>query len=75
MNTIELKTTLHTLIDYINDDNVLRAYVLLLSREAEPEPDFWDSLDAPTKTAISEGVQDLNAGRNTDFFQYMEQQY
>lgn len=75
MNTIELQTTLHKLIDHINDDNVLRAYVLLLSREAEPEPDFWDSLDVPTKAAIEEGVQDLNSGRKTDFFQHMEQQY
>ena len=75
MSTIELKSTLHTLIDSIDDNGVLQAYVLLLSREAKPEVDFWDSLDVPTKAAIEEGVEDLNAGRKTDFFQFMKQQY
>ena len=75
MSTLELKSTLHTLIDNIEDDGVLQAYVLLLSREAKPEVDFWDELDAPTKKAIDEGIQDLNTGRKTDFFQFMKQQY
>ncbi|MCY7356073.1 MAG: hypothetical protein LH609_01120 [Rudanella sp.] len=75
MNTTQLKTTLHSLIDHIEDDSILQAYVVLLSREAKPEADFWDTLDVPTKAAIEEGVQDLNAGRKTDFFQFMKQQY
>ena len=75
MSTIDLKTTLHALIDTINDDAVLQAYVILLSREAKPETDFWHQLDVPTKTAIEEGIQDLEAGRKTDFFQFMKQQY
>ena len=75
MSTIELKSTLHSLIDNIDDDNVLQAYVLLLSREAKPEGDFWDRLDDPTKAAVDEGIQDLEAGRKTDFFQFMKQQY
>ena len=75
MSTIELKSTLHTLIDSIDDNGVLQVYVLLLSREAKPEVDFWDSLDVPTKAAIEEGIKDLNAGRKTNFFQFMKQQY
>ena len=75
MNTLELKNTLHTLIENIDNDSVLQAYVVLLSREAKPKPDFWDALDAPTKAAIGEGITDLNAGRKTDFFQFMKQQY
>lgn len=75
MNTIELKSTLHTLIDNIDDNGVLQTYVLLLSREAKPEVDFWDSLDVPTKAAIDKGIQDMKVGRKTDFFQFMKQQY
>lgn len=75
MSTIELKTALHSLIENIDDDSVLQAYVVLLSREAKPEPDFWDRLDAPTKSAIQEGIEDLNEGRKTDFFQFMKQRY
>ena len=75
MSTLELKNTLHTLIESIDNDSVLQAYVVLLSREAKPEPDFWDLLDAPTKAAIGEGIDDLNAGRKTDLFQFMKQQY
>jgi hypothetical protein len=75
MSTIELKSTLHSLIDNIHYDGVLQAYVLLLSREAKPEDDFWDKLDVPTKAAIDEGIQDLDAGRKTDFFHFMKGQY
>lgn len=75
MNTTELKSTLHTLIERINDDAILQAYVVLLSREAEGVPDFWDNLDTPTQAAIEEGLQDLNAGRKTDFFDFMKSQY
>jgi hypothetical protein len=75
MNTTELKSTLHSLIDNIDDTNVLQAYVILLSREANLEPDFWDTLDASTKAAIATGIQDADAGRKTDFFQFMKQQY
>lgn len=75
MSTIDLKNTLHSLIDNIDDDSVLQAYVVLLSREAKPDPDFWDMLDVPTRTAIQEGISDLNEGRKTDFFQFMKQQY
>lgn len=75
MNTTQLKSTLHTLIERINDDAVLQAYVILLSREAEDTPDFWDNLDTTTQVAIQEGLQDLDAGRKTDFFDFMKVQY
>lgn len=75
MTTTELKTTLHSLIDHIEDNSVLQAYVVLLSREVKPEVDFWDRLDDSTKASIDEGIQDLDAGRRTDFFHFMKHQY
>jgi hypothetical protein len=74
MNTTELKSTLHLLIDRINDDAVLQAYLVLLSRDVDTT-DFWDKLDIATKVAIEEGINDLNAGRKTNFFHYMNNQH
>jgi hypothetical protein len=37
MSVVELKTSLHNLVDRINNDTVLQAYLVLLSREVEME--------------------------------------
>lgn len=50
MNTLELKSTLHQLIDQINDNAVLQAYTTLLTCEATHKADFWDEL-TPTQQA------------------------
>jgi hypothetical protein len=75
MSTTELKSTLHTLVDGIDDAAVLQAYVILLSRGANSVADFWEGLDNATKMAIEEGINDLNNGRKSNFFDFMKTQY
>jgi hypothetical protein len=72
MTKKDLKTSLHAIIDRINDASVLEAYLFLLSRELRSQEDFWDTLDDQTKAAIEECIADADAGRDTDFFQYMK---
>jgi len=75
MTKRDLKTSLHAVIDEINDTSVLEAYLFLLSRELKSQEDFWDTLDDQTKAAIEEGIADADAGRDTDAFQYMKSAY
>ena len=61
MSVIELKTSLHNLVDRINNDTVLQVYLVLLSREVEMEnqKDFWLDLDSETKSAIEQGLGEM----------------
>ena len=72
MSKNDLKTSLHALIDSIEDSTVLQAYLILLSREAKSQEDFWHNIDDQTKSAINEGVADFEASRDSDFFDYMK---
>ncbi len=63
MSTVELKSSLHHLIDLIDDDAVLQAYVTLLSREVNHQKDFWDELTEDQKQKIDRGLADLNEGK------------
>ena len=68
MNTIELKTNLHRLIDQINDDVILQAHLTLLSREiSQPTTDFWDDLTPDHQASIDRGLADIAAGRRKPF--------
>ncbi len=67
MSTIELKSSLHTLIDQIDDNEVLQAVRVLLSREMNRRSDFWDELSVEQKEAIDRGLTDLNAGKKKPF--------
>jgi hypothetical protein len=75
MKDNELKSSLHALIDRIQDRAVLQAYLVLLAREVRQESDFWDTLDDSTKSAIQQGTLDVEQGRKTEFFSYMKSQY
>ncbi|MBC8154510.1 MAG: hypothetical protein H7Z72_16520 [Bacteroidetes bacterium] len=68
MSTIDLKPTLHRLIDAINDDRVLEAHLTLLSREVDLYTgDLWDDLSADQQASIDRGLADLVAGRRKPF--------
>lgn len=68
MSTIELKATLHRLIDQINDDVILQAHLTLLSREVSQQPaDFWDTLSSTQQASIDRGLADLAAGHKKPF--------
>ena len=64
MSTLELRSTLHQLIDQINDDVILQAHLTLLSREVtQQSTDFWDDLSPEQQASIDRGLADLTAGR------------
>ncbi len=68
MSTIELRSQLHQLIDRIEDDTVLQAHLVLLSREATVQTgDFWDELSTDQQASIDRGLADLEAGRKKPF--------
>lgn len=75
MSKSDLKTSLHALIESIEDTTVLQAYLVLLSREAKSQEDFWEALDSDTKKAINEGISDIANGRDSDFFEHMKKSY
>lgn len=75
MNASELKSSLHALIERIDDTAVLQAYLILLSRQAKSQQDFWENLDDETKSSINEGLTDFEMGRDSDFFEYMKVTY
>ena len=62
MSTAELKSSLHKLIEDINDPQKLQLTFNLLKGE-NTEEDLWDSLSAEEKAAIEEGLDDLENGR------------
>jgi len=64
MSTIELRSSLHQLIDRIDDDTVLQAHLTLLAREAnQPSGDFWNDLSISQQASVDRGLTDLIAGR------------
>lgn len=77
MNIAELKKSLHQLVDSINNNAVLEAYLVLLSREAEIEnaKDFWTDLDNETKSAIEQGLGEMQRKETVDAFDFMKGKY
>jgi hypothetical protein len=77
MSVIELKTSLHNLVDRINNDTVLQAYLVLLSREVEMESqkDFWLDLDSETKSAIEQGLGEMQRKETVNAFDFMKEKY
>ncbi|MCU0447719.1 MAG: hypothetical protein MUE85_22690 [Microscillaceae bacterium] len=63
MNTLELKSELHQLIDSLEDEAVLQSFYTLLIRQQNAPSDFWEKLNAMQKADIEAGIADLDAGK------------
>lgn len=61
MNVLNLKSDIHSLIDKINDINVLNAIKVLLSRQVS-ETDFWDEIPEAVKESIERGIEQERKG-------------
>ena len=61
MQTAELKSHLHKLIDGISDNSVLQAVHTLLSKAAV-SGDWWDELSEEDRKAIEIGLEQANNG-------------
>ena len=62
MSTVELKSSLHQLIDAINDSKTLKVVYSLLSKQAKQKTDGWDSLTKQQQKEIEEAIHSLEKG-------------
>jgi len=66
MNTIELRTNLHGLIDTIDDFNILQAVQILLDKQARAkmnvQSDFWLDIPDEIRVGIQEGIEQSDKG-------------
>lgn len=60
MNYLELKNTLHEMIDQVDDPEVLYAVQELLN--SQPTVDFWDELPDEVKKSIEIGLKQAENG-------------
>jgi predicted transcriptional regulator len=64
MSTVELKLSLHQLIDGVSDNSVLEAvYTLLSKATASQEEDWYNLLSEKEKASIERGLEDLKNGK------------
>lgn len=61
MSTIELKNRIHSLVETINDDDMLQAILTLLNRS--DKVDWWDELTPEQQESIDKGLKDIEEGR------------
>ena len=75
MDTLELKSYLHELIDDIEDNHVLNAIYLLLAKlqSKVEEKDFWDELPEHVKKGIEEGLSQSERGEGITHDEMMKQ--
>lgn len=60
MSTVDLKISLHQLIDGVSDNSVLEAvYTLLSKATANQEEDWYTTLSEEAKASIERGLDDL----------------
>lgn len=63
MSTVELKLSLHQLIDGVSDDSILEAVYTLLSKASLNQLDAYDLLSEESKSSIQRGIEDADNGR------------
>jgi predicted transcriptional regulator len=61
MNSIELKSDLHSLIDKVNDIDMLNAIKVILSTQVN-ESDFWDELPLNVRESVKRGMEQARNG-------------
>ena len=75
MNTLELKTDLHFLVDRIENANVLKSLKMIAEQMfTANKTDFWDTLPFALQTEIEEGLSDFEKGDYVDN-ETMKQKY
>ena len=71
MNSLELKSDLHNLIDNVNDINILNAIKVLIN-ERVSESDFWDKLPLDVQKSILKGKEQAEKGESKSHEEVME---
>lgn len=62
MDSIELKSDLHNLIDRVNDINILNAVRVILNKQVS-DVDFWDELPANVQESALRGMEQAKNGQ------------
>jgi hypothetical protein len=75
MSTVELKASLHDLIEDIEDNDILSAVYLILAKQQHnaDEKDFWDELPDYVKNGIEEGLSQSERGEGVPHTEVMKQ--
>jgi len=67
MEAIKLKQNLHSLIDKVEDIELLEQMNKILNNSLSNEKISWDSLSEEEKKSIEEGLRQLENGEGIDF--------
>lgn len=62
MNTIDLKSDLHSMIDKVNDTAILNAIKTILSAQLK-EDDFWEELPLKVQESAKRGMEQAQSGK------------
>lgn len=62
MNSLELKSDLHNLIDRVNDVTILNAIKAILNKQVS-EVDFWDELPTNVQESALRGMEQAKNGQ------------
>jgi predicted transcriptional regulator len=71
MNTVELKTDLHSLIDKVEDATILNAIRAILSKEVR-EDDFWAELPLSVQESVKKGMEQAKRGETRPHSEVMK---
>lgn len=71
MNTAELRTDLHNLIDKVEDPIILNAIRAILSKELHDQ-DFWDDLPTNVQKSVERGIEQAQVGETTAHYEAMK---
>ncbi len=65
MSTLELKFSIHNLLDTVNDKKALKAVYTFLQAKTKQKNsvDLWDTLSDEEKKSIEKGLDDIKHGR------------
>ncbi len=72
MNVIELRSDLHSLIDRINDANILSAVKTLLSKQNANTADWWNTISDEERAEIEQGLAEAERGEVIPHKEVME---
>lgn len=61
MDTIDLKSDLHSMIDKVNDTAILNAVKAILS--AQIKEDFWEELQLNVQKSVKRGIEQAQSGK------------
>ncbi|MCF8360679.1 MAG: hypothetical protein K9H26_18135 [Prolixibacteraceae bacterium] len=61
MNTVKLKSDLHSLIDKVENTTILNAIRAILSKEVNEE-DFWNELPLNVQESVKRGMEQAKRG-------------